>query len=83
MFADDASIFSSYSNIKDLLEIAKKEIKNVFPWCSMNKLSLNADKTKYISFHKQRDEDNIPFHLADLKINKICLKRVKYLGENA
>ena len=50
MLADDASFFSSYSNIKDLFKIANKEIKNVFAWCTMNKLSLNADKTKYHIF---------------------------------
>ena len=30
IFADDTSFFSSHSNIKDLFEIANKEMKNVF-----------------------------------------------------
>ena len=58
------------------MEIANKEIKKYLEWCSMNKLSLNADKTKYIYFHKKRDKDNIPLCLSDLKINNICLIQV-------
>ena len=40
MLVDDTSLFPSHSNIKDLFEIANEEIKNIFEWCSMNKLSL-------------------------------------------
>ena len=45
----------------------------------MDKLSLNIDKKKYIFFHKQRDKDNIPLRLPDLKLSKICLPRVNKL----
>ena len=45
MFADDTSFFSSHSNVKDLIDTANKEIKNVSEWCSINKSSLNTEKT--------------------------------------
>ena len=45
----------------------------------MNKLSLNADQTKYMFFHKQIDKDNIPLRLPNLKTKNICLKRVNKL----
>lgn len=44
----------SHSNIKDLLEIANKKIKNVFGWCNMNKLFLNSDKIKNIFFIRKK-----------------------------
>ena len=52
MFTDYKSFFSLHSNIKYLFEIANKETKDVFEWCFMNNLSLNADKAKKIFFHK-------------------------------
>ena len=42
MFADGTCFLSSHSNITDLFEIASKENKNVFEWCSMNDLSQNS-----------------------------------------
>ena len=77
MFVDEC--FSSHSNIKDLLEITNNEIKSVFAWFTMNELSLNADQTKYIFFHKHRDKFNIPLRLPNLKTKNICLKRVNKL----
>ena len=66
--------------MKDLLEIANKEISHAFEWCCfVNKLPLNADKTKYIHFHKRREKDNIPLRLSDLRINKISLKQISKL----
>lgn len=50
MFADDTSFFSSHSNVKDLIDIANKEIKNVSEWCSINKSSVNTKKNKKYIF---------------------------------
>ena len=66
--------------MKDLLEIANKEINHIFECCYfMNKLFLNADKTKYMFFHKQRDKENISLRLKDLRINKINLRQISQL----
>ena len=46
---------------------------------SMNELSLNAEKTKYIFFQKQRDKENNSRCLPDLKFNDVCLKTVNKL----
>ena len=59
--------------------MANKKIKNDCECCSMNKLSLNADKTIYIFFHMQRDKDKIPFCLPDLNIRNICWVQVSKL----
>ena len=52
-------------------------------WFNSNKLSLNADKTKFILFHKVRQRDDIPLDLPTLKIKNILIKQVdhiKFLG---
>ena len=50
---------------------ANKKIKNVFRYCSINKLSLCADKTKYIFFRSKEIKK-----ISKIKINNISLKRV-------
>ena len=72
MFADDTSVFLCIVT-QNILEIANKEVIN--EWSSMNKLSLNAGKTKHIFFHKQKYKENVPLHSLDLKINNICQKK--------
>ena len=50
---------------------AHKKIKNAFGYCSINKLSLYADKTKYIFFRSKEIKK-----ISKIKINNISLKRV-------
>ena len=54
MYADDTTI---YFNLKDLnQENLEKEVNNelsrVSEWMTLNKLSLNASKTKSMTFHR-------------------------------
>ena len=76
MLADDTSFFLCIVT-QNILEIANQEIKN--EWSSVNKLSLNAGKTKHIFFHKQKYKENVSLHLLDLTINNICQKKVDKL----
>ena len=83
MFADDTNLFYSHKNIKSLFETVNNELANISTWFQSNKLSLNANKTKYIFFHKQRESENIPLKLPVLKIDNIEIKReqsLKFLG---
>ena len=83
MFADDTNLFNSHKNIKSLFETVNKELTKISIWFQTNKLSLNANKTKYIFFHKRRDSDDIPLKLPVLKIDEIEIKReqsLKFLG---
>ena len=43
------------------------EFSNINLRFNSNKLSLNADKTKFTLFHKVRQRDNIPLVLPPLK----------------
>ena len=83
MFADDTTLFHSNKNINSLFETVNKELVNITSWFHVNKLSLNANKTKYVLFHKPRKKIYIPLSLPLLEINQCVIKRVqsiKFLG---
>ena len=83
MFADDTNLFYSNRNIDTLFEIVNNELVNISMWFQANKLSLNANKTKYVLFHKPRKKKHIPLNLPILKINESEIKRehsLKFLG---
>ena len=62
-------------SLKNLEDTINKELNKVVEWLALNKLSLNAKKTKMMIFHyKQR---NIGKHLPRLKINNTEIERVK------
>ena len=71
MFADDTNLFYTNKNIKVLFETVNKELHYVNEWFIVNKLSLNAGKTKYLFFHKQNARDNIPLRLPIITFNSI------------
>ena len=66
MFADDANLFSSHSNIKDLFNNVNLELNKIAVWFKANRLPSNERKRKYtfsINFVKK---DNIPLKLPML-----------------
>jgi hypothetical protein len=80
LFADDSNLFFSHRDIKSLFKTVNEQLCKVSEWFESNKLSLNADKTKYILFHKVSKSENIPLKLPDLKINNIYIKRELFLN---
>ena len=54
-------------------------MSNISHWFNSNALSINADKTKFTSFHKVRQRDNIPLVLPTLKINNTLIIRVDHI----
>ena len=49
MFADDTSIFCFDSNLNQLHATMNNQLKIYCKWFNANKLSINANKTNYIS----------------------------------
>ena len=83
LFADDANLFFSDSNIRTLFETANQELSQINDWFLANKLSLNVEKTKYMLFHKCTDQENIPLKLPLLQLNSSIIERensLKFLG---
>ena len=79
MFADDTNLFYSRKDIHSLFNIVNNESLNISHWLNSNKLSLNADKTKFTLFHKVRQRDNIPWVSPTLKIYNTLIKQVNYV----
>ena len=86
-FADDTTLYISDHNLVSLFETANKEINKLFKWFCANKLSLNANKTKYIVIrpkHRRCDFDNMNVFINDTPLNRIgnnCIDTsIKFLG---
>ena len=69
LFADNADLYCSDSNIRTVFEIANQELGQISDWFLGNKLSLNVEKTKYTLFRKLTDQENIPSKLPPLQLN--------------
>ena len=54
MFADDTSIFCFGSNLNQFYTTMNNQLKIHCKWFNANKLSIFANKTNYIIFHKSR-----------------------------
>ena len=74
IYADDTTLIEPICSFENE-ESINSELCKVVEWLALNKLSLNAKKTKMMLFHyKQR---NIKKNLPKLKINGIDIERVK------
>ena len=56
MYADDTNGFIKEKNINTLHARAQNELINIAKWLSANKLTLNINKTKYITFTSRKKE---------------------------
>ena len=55
LFADDTNLFCTGENLNLLVDRINIEMKNVYAWVRVNKLSLNIDKISFMLFTlKQR-----------------------------
>ena len=80
-FADDTFLMYNSKNLKTIKIIVNTELNQVSKWLSLNKLSLNADKTDLIYFHSKQHALN--YDIISIKFNGIKLFPVdnaKYLG---
>ena len=81
MFADDTNLFFNSSSYKTLYEVTNTQLKHVEACLSANKLTLNTNKTVYVTF---RTPNNLPPPTAlSIQFKNKHLKRVntcKFLG---
>ncbi len=73
LFADDTNAFVNSDNYINLKKAITSTLKDIFTWCSDNKLTINIDKTCYSIFHKPNQK--IPKFLNNIKFNKLIIKR--------
>lgn len=72
LFADDTNLIFEHENPAILNETITTELCNIAEWFSSNKLSLNIDKTKFISFGKNSHTQNT----TRLQINGVNIAQV-------
>ena len=76
-FADDSTLYSKY-NSSSFSNIINSDLANLNIWLAANKLILNVNKTKYMTFRNRRDPPQL-----QLKINNRSLQYTnthKFLG---
>ena len=79
LFADDTNLFCNGPNLDELIEKINEELKLIYKWVNVNKLSLNIEKTNFMlftpkKFHAWRkllSSNNHP-------IKEVC--HIKFLG---
>ena len=62
IYADDSTLTTTLQSTGDLIseEAINKELHNVHDWLKLNKLSLNASKTKGMIFHTSQRNISYP-----------------------
>ena len=67
LFADDTNIYFESNDLSKLEKTVNKELKKLYSWLNVNRLSLNISKTNFIIFHPYNKP--LKQHIT-LKINK-------------
>jgi len=81
LYADDAVLIYSCDTIKQLFECMNHDIKLIHDWFTVNKMSMNLCKTKYIVYQPhQRAIDLNGFELQLLNTTIERVSNFKYLG---
>ena len=73
-FADDTSMIVNNSDINTLYANANREIAKLYNWFCANKLSLNANKTKYMiirSPYSKVDLSDLNIEIHNIKLARV------------
>lgn len=84
IYADDTMFYVGKSDVSEALETINNTVNLFWEWCSMNRLTINLQKSKAMLFFskKQYIHDNLKERTI-VKINETYLETVntyKYLG---
>ena len=75
LFADDTNIYFECKDLRNLEKIMNFELKKLYEWLCINRLSLNISKTKFVIFHVP----NKPKYPITILINNNAIDEVKYI----
>ena len=73
LFADDTCLFKSDNSLQNLVANINTELIEIKKWISLNKLTINMNKTHCILFHRNK---TLP---QNLPVVKICSEPVNYV----
>ena len=79
-FADDTNVLYSNSSLNDLTKIMNTELCTISRWFKVNKLSLNLNKTNYMTFGRSTKlfSETHKIIIDSTEINRV--KETKFLG---
>jgi len=78
LFADDSTLSASFIDIEVISQQVNAALGNVNSWLRANKLSINAEKTKYIVFSYGGSKILPRIQIGDEEINRT--DEIKFLG---
>ena len=80
LFADDTNIYFESDDLSKLERTVNKELRKLYLWLNVNRLSLNVSKTNFIIFHPYNKplKQNITLKINNKAIIEKC--HIKYLG---
>ena len=78
LFSDDTNIVYSHDSTTSLCSTLNTELQKLNAWLSLNKLSLNLQKTDYITFSTNNSDSTIQIAINGSNIEKV--NSTKYLG---
>ena len=79
LFADDTTLLDSDSNLTTLINRFNIELVSIVNWLNANRLSLNIDKTNFMTFRPKNRKDSSPdIMISGTKINQV--DKAKFLG---
>lgn len=71
MYADDLKIYSIIRSLEDVL-LLQQDLDILCKWCNDNKLSLNINKCKVMSFHRKMRPFVNDYVLNGVKLSRVC-----------
>lgn len=80
MFADDTLLSVAADSVEEAIDKMEQDMKYLYDWLNYNKLSLNINKTKYMTFtvKKNKNMNHRNVQIGGEEIEKV--KKIKYLG---
>ena len=76
LYADDTTLIISAKSYSELYKFMNEDLKNLHKWLCLNKLTLNASKTKYMIYSISSRSANIPSELS-VTIDNDPIERVE------
>ena len=78
VFADDTNLFCSGDSIQDVCKSVSLELKKLYTWFAVNKLSLNVSKTNFMVFGRKFLKTTCHVYINELEIDRVYT--AKFLG---
>ena len=80
IYADDSTITCSSFNINEIENNLNTALGRIYDWCVRNKLTINANKTKYMLIGSKQKVHNTDLNVSIAGVSVVKVNYVKCLG---